>query len=115
MKDEIEELLLNNVDQTDSIEDAHDLYEHLDYSGGVHEIIDSNIDIYYYDLRQWSVDNFDYIEQALAEGLAEGVTDFHKLIQCGQYMQNVESAHDYIEELFKQYNGELFNVKRGRK
>ena len=110
MKDELRDLALQTIDNDDVLADSHDLYEHLDYSGGVHEIIESNIDIYYYDLRKWAVDNYGYIEQALEEGLAEGETDFHKLIQCGQFVQLTEQAHEYIEELFEEFDGKLFNI-----
>ena len=110
MKDELKELLLNNVSEDETFTDCHELYEHLDYSGGVHEIIESNIDIYYYDLRKWAVDNYQYIEQALEEGLAEGVTDFHALITWGQFVQLTEQARDYIEELFNEYGNKLFKV-----
>ena len=110
MKDELRELLLNNIATDDKVGDCYDLVDRLDYNGGLHEIIDSNIDVYNYDLRKWAVDNYGYIEEALEEGLAEGVTDFHSLIQCGQYVQLTEQAHDYIEELFNEYDGVLFNV-----
>ena len=110
MKDELKELLLNNVQKDDVISDCYELVDHLDYSGGLHEIIDSNIDVYYYSLRQWAVDNYNYIEEALEEGFCEGETDFHKLIQWGQYVQLTEEAHDYVEELFSEINGVLFNV-----
>jgi len=111
MKDELKELIIDNIDKHDDIQDSHDLYETLDYSGGVHEIIDSHIDIYNYDLRQWAVDNYNFIEDAMDEGLAEGVTDFHKLIQCGQYVALTQDAWQYMEELFNEYNGVLFNVE----
>ena len=111
MKDDILDLIRNNVATDDTFTDCYELYDHLDYDGGVHQIIDSNIDIYYYSLRQWAVDNYEYIEQALDEGLAEGVTDFHKLIQCGQFMQLCEKARDCVEELYEEHNGKLFNIK----
>jgi hypothetical protein len=111
MKEDIKDLLLNNIDKTDEFDDAHELYEHLDYDGSVHEIVDGAIDIYYYDLRKWCVNNYDYIERGLEEGFCEGVTDFHKLIQIGQYVQLDEMARQMVEELFKEYNGKLFNVE----
>ena len=110
MKDELKELIINNIDKHDDIQDSHDLNESLNYSGGVDEIIDSHIDIYNYDLRQWAVDNYNFIEDAMDEGLAEGVTDFHKLIQCGQYVALTQDAWQYMEELFSEFNGVLFNV-----
>ena len=46
MKADIKDLLLNNIDSSDEITDSGELYDHLDYAGGLHEIIDSNIDIF---------------------------------------------------------------------
>jgi hypothetical protein len=109
MKKDIKELTLRTVDKGEVFEDAWELYEHLDYDGSLHEIIDSNIDLYYYDLRKWSVDNYNYIEDAIEEGLCEGVSDFHKLIQCGQYLQLREEAQTAVEELFEELDGLAFN------
>ena len=64
------------------------------------------IDIYYYDLRKWSVDNYSYVEDAIEEGLCEGESDFHKLIQAGQYLYYREQANELIEEIFKEYEPE---------
>jgi len=111
MREDIKDLMLNNVQTDDVFADSGELYDHLDYSGGVHEIIDSSIDIYYYDLRKWAVDNYDFIEQAMEEGFCEGVTDFHRLIQCGQFVQLSEEAREIIDDLFTEHNGKLFNAK----
>ena len=113
MKDELKELLLNNVNTDDTFTDYYELYDHLDYSGGVHQIIDSNIDIYYYDLRKWAVDNYQYIEQAIEEGLVvEDNLNFHRLIECGQFVQLMDDAREYIEELFNEYGNKLFKINK---
>jgi hypothetical protein len=112
MKDEILDLLNNSVEKNEIFNDEHELYEHLDYNGGVHEIIDSNIDVYNYDLRKWSVDNYEWIEWAMEEwGFSAGGTDFHKLIQCGQFMALQDKARCIVKHLFKEYSGKLFNIK----
>jgi hypothetical protein len=111
MKEDILDLLERNTEKGQVFAEAYDLYEHLDDDGSIHEIIDSHIGLYCYDLRKWAVDNYGYIEEALEEGLAEGVTDFHKLIQCGQYVQLTEQAHRYIEELYEELDGKLFNIE----
>ena len=72
----------------------------------IHEIVDGSIDVYYHNLRDWVVDNYNYVEDAMSEGLCEGVTDFHKLIQCGQYMYYREQANEAIEEIFEEIEGE---------
>jgi hypothetical protein len=110
MKEDIRDLLLNNIDSRDEIANSGELYDHLDYAGGLHEIIDSHIDIYYYDLRKWSVDNWEWIEEAIASGIAGGDDDFHKLIQGGQYMALNQDAIEIVEELFQEYKNKLFKV-----
>lgn len=87
-------------------DDAYELQEELDYDGSLHELIDGNIDIYNYDLRQWAVDNYEYVEEAIAEGLCEGETDFHKLIQAGQYVYFREQANEAIEKIFNEFEPE---------
>ena len=111
MKAELKDLILNNVNTDEVLLTSHDLYDHLNYSGLVDELIDSSIDIYYYDLRKWAVDNYDFIDQAISDGIAGGDDDFHKLIQMGQYVSLSEDAHTYLEELFEENDGKLFNIK----
>lgn len=96
-------------DDAENLESC-DIYDKLDYSGSIHELVDGKIDIYYHDLRIWSIDNYSYVEDAMDEGLCEGVTDFHKLIQVGQYVyyrdqmnSEIESLTELINELVDQY------------
>ena len=42
MKDDIKDLIINQINSDQIFEDSHDLYESLDYSGLVHELICSN-------------------------------------------------------------------------
>ena len=116
MKADIKELMDEKLMDGDgeygyTFGDAWELYEHLDYSGGVHEIIDSYIDIYNYDLRKWAVDNYRFVEDAIAEGMCEGVSDYHKLIQAGQYMHLREESEQFITELYAEHDGIAFNVE----
>ena len=117
-KDDVLNLIEEKFDDDDKIlllksigrfEQAHDLYEFLDYDGRLHELIDSSIDIWNYDLRKWSVDNYEYIEIALEEGLLEGVTDFHKLIQMGQCVAAQNEMYEVVQEVFREKNHLLFN------
>lgn len=103
MKESVIELIeTKNIDVNDFV-DAHDLYEALDYDGSLHEIIDSNIDIYYYDLRKWAVDNYNYVEDAVDEGLVDTSNfDFHKAIQSGQYVQLREEMSEIVEAIFSE-------------
>lgn len=107
MKQEILDLIEEkNIDLTE-LNDAHELYEELDYDGSLHELIDGSIDIYNYDLRKWAVDNYEYVEDAIAEGLVDtNDFDFHKAIQSGQYLKLREEANELIEEIFNEFEPE---------
>lgn len=116
MKADIKELMDEKLMDGDgeygyTFGDAWELYEHLNYDGSVHELIDSSIDVYYYDIRKWAVDNWQFVEDAIDEGLCEGVTDYHKLIQLGQYISLRHDANQYIEDLFDELDGIAFNVE----
>jgi|TARA_B110000208_G_scaffold54342_1_gene71256 hypothetical protein len=81
---------------------THYLYDLLDYDGSIHQLIDDSIDWCYHDLRQWSVDHYHYIEQAIDEGLIDisVPADFHKMIQAGQYVWLSAIAWDLVAEVF---------------
>ena len=98
------------VDLTESLAD-HELYETLDYDGSLHELIDGHIDHYYYDLRKWSVDNFDYVNQAIDEGLTGENPEFHSMIQSGQYVCYSELMREEVEALVGAFNDELERVE----
>ena len=102
VKDLIKEMNLNLSDFTDQ----YDLRDTLDYDGSLHSLIDSAIDIYYYDLRKWAVDNYDEIEEAMEEGLTVDVTDFHELIQSGQYNYLVKEADFMIGCIWDDFQSE---------
>lgn len=81
--------------------EAHELYDLLDYDGSINSIIDSNIDIYNHTLRLWAVDNWEYCEAAISEGLCDGA-DYHNMIQSGQYKYLYEKAWEHIEEVHEE-------------
>lgn len=60
--------------------------DRLDYSGAVHEAVDSSVDVYYSELDKWvGAGNGHWIETAISDGLCDG-SDFYKSVQCGQYL-----------------------------
>ena len=85
-------------------QDAHDLYQHLDYSGGLHEIIEGNIDIFNYQLVQWVAHdgNHIYVEDYIAEFMPPPSTTFYQLIQGGQFLWLSEIARELVEALFSE-------------
>lgn len=66
-------------------------------------LADSKVDIYYHDLREWSVNNYNYIEDAMGEfGVNTDKPDFHQLIQQGQYYAYTNEFYNLVNE-FKDY------------
>ena len=69
----------------------------------ISELSDSKIDLYNYDLRKWSVDNYNYIEDAISEfGIDTQNPDFHQMIQQGQYYAYSNEFYNLVNE-FKDY------------
>ena len=69
----------------------------------ISELSDSKVDCYYYDLRKWAVDNYNYIEDAMSEyGVNTDKPDFHQLIQQGQYYAYNNEFYNLVYE-FKDY------------
>lgn len=110
MKDELKDLILESIDKDDDFKTAHCLFEALDHSGSVHEIIEGHIDIYYYNLRKWAVDNWHFIDEAREMGFISENADYHQSIQSGQFLAFEQEAHQHIEELFNELSGTYFNL-----
>ena len=74
------------------------------------ELSDAMIDVYYHSLREWSVDNYSYIEDAISEfGIDTQNPDFHKMIQMGQYVAFSSEFYSMVNE-FKDYIVGQYNV-----
>ena len=74
----------------------------------LHEYADGLIDIYYYDLRKWAVENYSYIEEAIDELGSPEPFDFHKAIQYGQYKYYTQQCYEDVEN-FKEWLEENYN------
>lgn len=71
-------------DFNDLIDFLEDDYRYI--SDKISERADSMVEIYNYELRKWSVNNYDWIESAADEfGIDSKNFDYHKLIQMAQY------------------------------
>ena len=70
----------------------------------ISEWADSNVNIYYYDLKK-SLENgeiVDAMEDAVNEGFIDFKNyDFYKHIQAGQYLYYERKCYDYIEDISK--------------
>lgn len=104
--------LIKEIKENDTMEKVN-ISSLCDYSSTqylydtINEIADNSIDIYNYDLLEWSKNNYYYIEYALDEyGTptdSNGKADFIRMIQQGQYYQNLEEIHDNLDDMLKIY------------
>ena len=66
------------------------------------EIADSNVDLYNYDLLKWLPDNYEWLEEADAQGLLEGCKgDLIKMTQMAQYECFTQDLYDHQEDIAK--------------
>lgn len=106
------DLLIKEIKENSTMEKV-DISALCDYSSNnwlnddLHEIADNMVDIYNYDLLEWCKDNYSYIEYALDEyGTptdSKGKADFIKMIQQGQYYQNLEEIYNNKKEMILLY------------
>ena len=93
--------LLNHENNTEY--SREELIEDWQSDGSIEEIIDRSIDIYYYTLRLWSVENYQYIQDAIAEFGCD-INDWHLAIQRGQYLYYSEVMQDAIDQWIEETN-----------
>lgn len=112
MKDQILEAIEYKSLNLSDYSDVHDLRDALDYDGTLHEIIDGNIEIYTHKLWQWAAENYEYVDQAIEEGLASLESGIISCLQSGHYMQLSEEANEALEEIFNEFkaNEEVENA-----
>lgn len=73
-----------------------------DISDAIMEVADSNVDLYYHDLLKWLTDNYEWIEEADAQGLLEGCKgDLIKMTQMAQYVCFSQDMYDHQEDIAK--------------
>ena len=81
----------------------------------INDLADNRVDIYHYTIRKWAVDNWIYVEEAMVEGLTEGETDYHKLIQIGQYYkieQDLREDLHYLLEEIKNHTQDFYEQQQ---
>ena len=88
------------------------------------EYADSQVDIYYYDIKQFIINNIELVEEAIDEFGWDGCgKDLHKAGQMAQFMQNERHlqedfepiknriALDYLEEALTDEQAEALNQR----
>lgn len=103
-KDEILEVISYGFNDNSLDELISYLSDTINDNGAIDELIDNNIDIYYYDLRKWSVDNYEYIEQYYEEFGMPDKFDFHRSVQGGQYVYYNEFVNECINDMIDYVN-----------
>lgn len=103
MKDSILDLIKYKEFNLADYNDAHDLREALDYDGSLHELIDNSIEIYTHKLWQWAAENYEYVDQAIDDGLADLSSGIVSALQAGQFLQLTEEANGALDEIFNEF------------
>jgi len=76
-----------------------------EYDGGTYlcdaitEITDSATPIYSYDIWENAKEIREYIEEAVEQGLTEGVADIEKIMQMGYYQYYTQSLYDNLDTM----------------
>jgi len=91
------------VDEIEELTD-YEVFNSLDYDGSLHEHIDGKIDIYYNELRVWFVDNAEYVNEAIDQGLTDGESEIHSQIQSGQYVKYLQDVNEEISYMVETLN-----------
>ena len=71
------------------------VHEYTDKEQAQHEIADSNVPIYYWDIAQYLAHNFNLAWESDFEDFAEGEKDIFKMIQIRIYFELLEHLHNY--------------------
>ena len=106
----IEYKLSNDVLDINDMDDVSELHDALHTE--LYQLKHRMIDNCNHDLRKWSVDNWEFVEQAIESGLAaevavcgriiDGAAYFHTQIHCGQILQNEQQITVALEEIFEE-------------
>ncbi len=106
-KDDILDLL-NNY-EFDTIKDILDCIEN-DIGNSIFERADSDVEVYNWNLRCWIVENYNFLEDAISEGLvAVDKFDFHRAIMAAQFLMYERGYYEAMEDL-KEYITDNFKV-----
>lgn len=92
---------IKNLDLGDHGEDAVDYVNGANYiDDALQEAADGMVDIYYNDLLHWLPDNYEWLEEADAQGLLEGCKgDIFKMTQAAQYECYSQDLYDHKADI----------------
>ena len=92
---------IKNLDLGDYGEDAVDYVNGANYiDDALQEAADGMVDIYNHDLLHWLPDNYEWMEEADAQGLLEGCKgDIFKMTQAAQYECYSQNLYDHRADI----------------
>ena len=110
-KEELEQLREEKVDYLRNEETAknfindYDLEDNTYICDAIAYFSDSNVDIYYYSLKEWLKEDdeaIEYFEQVINEGLVDTRNfDFYKCIQAAQYEKTSCNLYEDLETIIE--------------
>jgi len=67
-------------------------------------IADNNIDVYTYDLLKWLPDNYEWVEEAISQGLCDtSKPDIPRMIMMGQYVYYTDNLYKNLDDIMLNY------------
>ena len=114
IKEELMEMLKDDADAMEAVKECGFAWELRDIFEGNNicliEYAEGMIDIYNHDLREWAVDNWNWVEEAFLQGVADGYAEadhcYHRAIMAGQYVYYEAAVAEALEEIFNDINEE---------
>lgn len=113
MKEELMDMLKADAEAMEAAKECGEVWELREIFEDalcLSEYVDGMIDIYNHDLREWAVGYWDWVEEAILQGVADGYAEadhcYHRAIMAGQYVYYSAAAAEAIEEIFDDINKE---------
>jgi hypothetical protein len=109
MKKDIRELIIDRLEVDETIDDAKELYDRLNFDSSMDRIIESNIDTLHSDLSEWAVDNKHWIERTLEDGVCARDAGYYERIHAGQWLSLKADVQATVSSVYRELNGVAFN------
>ena len=112
MKQYIRELISDHIDVDESIDDAEELYERLNFDFSMDKIIENNLEHPdFIDLEKWAVNNKRWIEGAVKDKVCMPDTPLSGKIRSGQWLSIKTVVEWEVRDLYKELDGVAFNAE----
>lgn len=108
MKKYIRELINDRIEVDESIGDAKELYERLNFDSSMDEIIEHNLDTRT-DLEKWAVKHELWIEDSLKDFPAD--MNYHDKILNAQWLAIKQKVQWTVGDVYEELDGVAFNME----